>query len=496
MRTSAENSKSRNSISKWLGIAGFTAFTAIFSPAHSAPDHFTQIKYPPLKYEAPFPGDFRHEIAPGIIAYLYPAPALPLIDMNVIIPANNMVEKKDEVAAVSLLAVMHNKGGTQKMTPGQLDETLEFLSAGISASFNDYVSTLQLNCISKDFDTTLSLLKDIALNPGLDSARLEHSKIGYIEALKHRYDNPSDVSSDLYDFAMYQPHPIFWSATEKDVEKVSQKDLKRHQTGRFAGRPMYLGISGDFEQKEMLVKLKAFFKDWPSVKKTTKAAPIQFKSKKAVYVVDKPVQQATIRIGQPFVQRPHPDYYPASVASYILGSGGFTSRLTARIRTDEGLAYSVFSYTGSDYNKTSTSGVMLKTKAETAAYAIKLIQEEVQRILNEGVTQEEVDRAREGLIASIPSLFDTPKSTAEVFAMSESRGRKLSHFKDYPEALKKVTREDVQKMIRKYFSMENMTYTLVGPKDILMQRDTLHKVSLSDFGPVEMISEDSLKVDY
>ena len=105
-----------------------------------------------------------------------------------------------------------------------------------------------------------------------------------------------------------------------------------------------------------------------------------FARKPGVYVVDKDITQANITMNQPFVKRPHPDYYPTAVASFILGGGSFSSRLMNRVRSDEGLAYSVYSTVGNDYRDTAMTTIALQTKVETVDFAMKLIFEEVEKL--------------------------------------------------------------------------------------------------------------------
>jgi zinc protease len=211
-----------------------------------------------------------------------------------------------------------------------------------------------------------------------------------------------------------------------------------------------------------------------------------------VYLVDKPFSQATIRLGAPGVQRPHPDYYRLAVASYVFGEGGFTSRLMTRIRSDEGLAYGVGSQTESDYRRRGTVLVGLQTKAPTGAYAVKLVLEEMRRMAKEGITDEELAKAKDGLLKSLPSLFDTPANTARIFAQGEVWKRSSDHYLQYQKTLQALTRAEVEEAFRKYFAADSMRIVVVGPKDVLLKKDAEHTVSLSDFGKVQELTLEEL----
>jgi zinc protease len=179
------------------------------------------------------------------------------------------------------------------------------------------------------------------------------------------------------------------------------------------------------------------------------------------------------------------------VASEIFGGGGFTSRLALRVRSDEGLAYSVSSDVGSDYNRRGTVRAGLQTKAGTGAYAARIVLDEMRRMADSGITDVELERARETLLKSLPSLFDSPASTARVFAQSEALGRSPEHFREYRKALEAMTRAEVEHAFRHYFAADSMRILVVGPKETLLKPDA-RGLSLKDFGEVTDVTEEEL----
>jgi zinc protease len=197
-------------------------------------------------------------------------------------------------------------------------------------------------------------------------------------------------------------------------------------------------------------------------------------------------------MGAAGVQRPHPDYYPLVVASYIFGDGGFTSRLMEKVRSNEGLAYGVNSDVGSDYYRRAPVSVSLQTKVETGAYAIKIVLDEMRKLAKDGVTDEELQRAKDGLIKSLPSMFDTPFATARIFAQGEVWKRSPDHFKEYVDTINKMTKAEVVSAFRKYFIADSMRIVVVGPKEALMKQDE-RGISLSGFGPVKFLSLDEIE---
>jgi len=122
-------------------------------------------------------------------------------------------------------------------------------------------------------------------------------------------------------------------------------------------------------------------------------------------VVHKPINQAYIRMGLPLFKRPHPDYYAVSLLNYILGGSGFTSRLGTRVRSDEGLTYSIYSYAESNYTYPGTFHVDFYTKTESYPKAVSIVLEELDKTVKNGVTAEELENAKTALISELPSSF-------------------------------------------------------------------------------------------
>ncbi len=448
-----------------------------------------------MEYSAPNPMEYRHVLSNGIPVYLYPQKGLPLVSVNFTFKENNYSDSLSHVATRMLLSSMYRRGGTASISADSVDAVLDFVSAQVSGGLSDYESSIQLDVVSKDLYSVLDLTRDMFLSPGIDAKRLSQTKEQYIQNIQHQYDHPASVSRALYSHVLYGEHPLNWDVTEAAVAEVTRNAILANVSGRFNPQHLIMGIAGDFETKEVLAYLEGYFSKWVvNSRKLPKIAEPQVVAEPGVYIVDKKVSQTHIRIGQPFIKRPHPDYYAATVASYILGSGGFTSRLVSKIRTDEGLAYTVRSFTGSSYNFQKTSGVALQTKNATAAYALKLCFQELHKFIDEGMSDAELQRAKDYFVQSIPSIFDTPENSVDFFVMSEKYGRDSTHMEQYVSKIQSLTKKEVQDAAKRYFNPEKMIITLVGPKDEITLRDEEHAVSLDDFGPISLILEDELLV--
>jgi len=458
--------------------------------SHGIPEHYSKIVFPEFTYQPPSPKDHRVVLDRGVVAYLVPDSTLALIQMNVMFGHYGLPKQPSDVAPMGLYSAMLKSGGTTHLKPEQLEDSLEFVAASVGAGIGRYQAELSLDALKKDAYSLFDLLPEVALQPGLDPEVFKVQKRAYLENLHHRYDTPHGVMGVAYEHVMFGPNPANWLANEKEVEAVTVAKLKPWITSGFASKGMVIGVSGQFDRQEMIAHLNKLIAKFPPEYKggTDSLPPFPGPQSPGVYVIDKPFAQATIHMGAPGVKRPDPDYYRLIVASYIFGDGGFTSRLMERVRSNEGLAYGIDSDVGSDYYRKSTVSVSLQTKVETAAYAVKLVLSEMKRMAKEGVTDEELQRAKDGLIKSLPATFDTPSATAHIFAQGEIWHRSPDHFTEYINTITKMTKAEVETAFRKYFNPDSMRIVVVGNKAELMKTDERNQAALSHFGPVRELT--------
>jgi zinc protease len=193
-----------------------------------------------------------------------------------------------------------------------------------------------------------------------------------------------------------------------------------------------------------------------------------------------------VRIGIPLFKRPNDDYYPVSVLNQILGGGGFTSRLGTRIRSNEGLTYSIYSNCESNYTFPATWYIDYFTKNESFPKATHLVFEEVNKLVKDGVTQEELAAAKSMLTEELPSMFRSPFDIVSTYAMNEYNGRSPDHYKKYADEIRKISKEDIDTVAKKYLLSEKMVITAVGDTTALFHTKN-NLFNLRTFTPQKVI---------
>jgi zinc protease len=202
-----------------------------------------------------------------------------------------------------------------------------------------------------------------------------------------------------------------------------------------------------------------------------------------VYLYPKAVNQARVCALLPGILRDRPDHPAIEAMNEIFGGGGFTSRLTNRIRTEAGLAYSVGSSARGGIYFPNPILAAFQTKSRTALYAISLLQDEIRRITTAPVSDRELETARRSLVDTFPENFASADKTAALFASDELTGRfakQPDYWKTYRARVEAVTADDVLRVARELLQPAALRVLIVGEKDDVLRGDTDHPVQVSD----------------
>ncbi len=212
---------------------------------------------------------------------------------------------------------------------------------------------------------------------------------------------------------------------------------------------------------EVRTKLLPRLAIWPKVEVPKVPTHITFAKEKKTVKIDRAITQANIILGHSGVNRENPDYYALTVMNYILGGGGFASRLVEEIRNKRGLAYSVVSFF--DPGKYPGSfQIVLQTKNSSAQQAISLSLQEMERIRKEQVSEKELEGAKKYLIGSFPLRLDTQGKLANFLTQVEYYGLGWDYPEKYPSLIRSVTREEVNRVAKKYLQPENYILVVVA----------------------------------
>ena len=465
----------------------FTIFLiiAVSAPAFAdgIPDRPEKLDFPELNYEPPKGSDYRVELKSGPVAFVVPNRELPLISISIRVRTGKYNEPKGKEGLASMTGYLLSKGGTKSHSAEDLEERLAFLAARLSSSVGDTSGSVGINLLSKDLDEGLAMLREVLTAPRFQKNRIELYKTQQLQAMKQRNDDSRNIERRELVRLAYGDHFFrSQSTTKASIEAISISDLKSFHRDWFHPSNFVVAVSGDFDRKTMVANLEKLFTKWPFKGKAALPVPTNKKfAKPGVYLVDKEVNQGRVDVMLPGIMRDNPDYYAVQIMNDILGGGGFTSRITNRVRSDEGLAYSAYSYCpgGIYFPRTFVAGY--QSKSRTVLYAAQIVLEEMRKITQEEVTDKEIETAKASYIQTFPQAFETIGAVAGTFASEEFTGRLMDdpdYFNKFRAKIAAVTKSDVQRVASKYLTAEKVVVLIVGSKQDILKGHPDHSVSI------------------
>jgi zinc protease len=249
--------------------------------------------------------------------------------------------------------------------------------------------------------------------------------------------------------------------TEASVKALQQKNLQDFFARYYRPNRSIIAVVGDVSEQEIASLLETALRSWSKGEPSAVAtAPVKIGSSKLVRM-NKDLTQANIIMGHIGVARGNSDYYAVQVMNYVLGGGGFSSRVMDSIRNERGLAYSVYSFFAAERSH-GTFEFVMQTKNETAMEAIRIGNDEIRRMREEPVSDQELNDAKDYLIGSFPLRFDTNRKVASFLAQVEYFKLGLDYPDRYPDLIRSVNGEEVLRVAKQYLHPEMLITVIVG----------------------------------
>jgi zinc protease len=442
-----------------------------------------QFKYPDLKWSVPEVGkDVQRTVLDnGMIVYLMEDHRLPLLDVTALIRCGEAYVPDKDMAIPEITGDVMRTGGTTHIAPDSLNALLESIGGSLESSISYDNGRARLSVMSKDTDLGMQLLADLLRNPAFPQDKIDLKKDQMKSDLKRRNDDPRRILRREFSHLVYGDHPEGRVLEWAEVKPVTRQDLIAYHDAYFVPNNIMIGITGDFNSDQTLSLIKKYFGDWQ--KKNVSLPPIPTVNetpKPGVFLVRKDINQANIRFGHLGIDRDNPDRYAVSVMNFILGGGSFTSRMTSKVRSDEGLAYSVGSRFNINQPDEGTFYAYCYTKSRTAHKAMRLMLDEVERIRQGEVSDAELASAKDSYINRFVFDFTSPRQIVSRLMSLEFDHRPPDLLQNYIDNIRKVTREDVLRVAKKYLRPKDITFVVVGNPDNFDK-------PLDDFGPITNI---------
>ncbi|SHI48877.1 zinc protease [Malonomonas rubra DSM 5091] len=426
-----------------------------------------QLEFPELEFS--FPDVEIAQLSNGMRLYFMPDHELPLVEMTLMIEGGSIYDPPEKNGLSAVFATVLGTGGAGELTASELEAELEAMAAKLAVSSSSYDYSVDLSLHLRDLQRGVEILADILRRPRFEQQRLELAKQQLQEAIRRKNDDPGEVASRLLEEAMFPGHPFGITPQVDVVKTFSRGDLQQLQREYLQPQNVWIAVSGAVDREPLVALLEQQFGDWSPGAKIERSAPsLPPAPGGQILLADKDVPQTSIKLGHPGISKDNPDLFALRVANYILGGGGFNSRMMREIRSNRGLAYSVYSYFRVGRRLPELFIAASETKSASTIEVVELMRDLMSQLRDQPVSEAELDLAKQSLINSFVFAFDDIHSVV-------SRKMRLEYF-DYPdgyletyrEKVAAVSVEDVQRVARKYLQPEKLQIVLVGDSRIFI----------------------------
>jgi zinc protease len=396
-------------------------------------------------------------------------PSIPTVSLNASVLTGARYDPETKAGLAIMVSRLLDEG-TETRTSLEIADAIESVGGAIDADGSFERIVVSAGVLKKDIDLGLELLSDLAIHPIFPQDYVDKEKERTLAEIASAQDRPQVIAGWAFNELVYQNHPLHrpshgYPAT---VERIDRNDLIEFHRKYFVPNNVLLSVVGDFRVPEIVPKIEKAFGSWRSKPLSFPSYPEPVRQiGKRTKFIRMPAQQLNIYLGHLGITRTNSDFYALQVLDTILGGGaGFTARIPQRLRDELGLAYTTFA------SITMTAGLdpgrfisFIGTSPENMKLATEGLVNEIRRIIEEPVTGEELQDAKDYLTGSFVFAFESSPQIARFLVHAEIYGLGFDYVEKYPEYIRAITIDDVSRVARTYLDSENYTLVVVGPTD-------------------------------
>ncbi|HEY5672539.1 MAG TPA: pitrilysin family protein [Malonomonas sp.] len=420
-----------------------------------------QLEFAPLSFH--FPQLEQQRLNNGLKFYLQEDHELPLVELTLMIGGGSIQDPPEKTGLSHVFAAALETGGAGDASAAELEAELEAMAAELSVTSSSYAYQLDLSLHRRDLQRGIEILADLLRRPGFAADRFELARSQMLETIRRKNDDPDSIARRLLSEAVFPGHPFGSSPQRAAVESFSRDDLIQLHQAYFRPDNVWLAASGDLARAELLVLLQENFGDWTAPAVSGLSLPeLPQPPQGRVLIADKNIPQTSIMLGHIGINKDNPDYFPLRVANYILGGGGFNSRMMREVRSNRGLAYSVYSSFEQGRRLPELFYVSSETKTASTVEVVTLLRQLMQQMIDEPVAEKELQLAKQSLINSFVFAFTDSHSVVSRKVRLDFYAYPTNYLESYQEKIAAVTIADVQRVAAAYLKPDLLQIVLVG----------------------------------
>jgi zinc protease len=393
------------------------------------------------------------------------ADTIPMLDLSVSFDAGARFDPVEQRGLASLTNHMLDRGA-EGLDEAAIDEGFARIGAQPGGSAGDDRATVSLRTLvsEPELSRAVDLMTRIVSTPQFPEDVLEREKARTIQAIQEAETKPETIARRRFGVLLYGEHPYGHEATAETVARIERTDLERFYRDHYDAGRAVVAMIGAIPRKRAEAIAEQLTKGLPPGAERPAMPEVQGLTKAAEQRVAHPASQSHILIGAPAIARGDPDYFPLLVGNYVLGGGGFVSRLYEEVREKRGLAYSVYSYF-SPQLQPGPFTIGLQTEKSQTDRALTLVRETLGRFSREGPTAAELEAAKSNLIGGFALRIDSNSKILDNLAVIGFYGLPLDYLEHWTDRIAAVSLEDVRAAFARHVHPEAMATVVVGNGD-------------------------------
>ena len=404
------------------------------------------------------------QTASGSEVYFVENHDLPIVDISVNFAAGSARDSAEKSGVAGVTRYLMTLGAAG-MSDEKIANKMADIGAILGGSFDADRAGFKLRTLSSEREKSqaLEVFTKVLQQPDFPADVLEREKARIISGLQESATQPESISNKEFMKALYGNHPysLDESGEEGTVAKITRDDLQDFYKQHYGAKGAVIAMIGDLTREQAGAIAESLSAGLPKSAALNPIPAVTLPTKALEKRIAHPASQSHILLGYPGIKRGDPDLFPLYVGNYVLGGGGFVSRLTEEVREKRGLVYSVYSY----FMPMAEPGPFqlgLQTKKDQAEDALKLVKETLDNFIKNGITEAELKAAKANIIGGFPMRIDSNSKILEYLAVIGFYKLPLNYLDEYNSNVEKVTVAQIKDAFSRRLKTENFVTIIVG----------------------------------
>ena len=389
---------------------------------------------------------------------------IPMLDVAVNVPAGSSFDTSGKAGVAALTQQLLDLG-TEDLSEDGIATGMADIGAQLGGSFDQDRASVSLRTLSSatERDTALNIMAGVLQKPLFSETILQREKVRLIANLKEAETKPENIAEKAFEKAVYGVHPYAMpvSGTTESVAQITAQDLKDFYKSHYVASAAVVAIMGDVSRAEAEAIAQKLTEHLSAENAPGTLPEVAMQIPASEQRIVHPASQSHILIGVPGMARNDPDYFPLYVGNYILGGGGFVSRLMREVREKRGLAYSVYSYF-MPLKQPGAFQIGLQTKKDQSDQALQLVRSTVTEFIAKGPTEKELVAAKQNIIGGFPLRIDSNRKILDYLSIIGAYDLPLTYLDDFTAKVQKVSVAQIRAAFARHINPEAMATVIVG----------------------------------